>query len=70
MWESVKDPLVRAVRTFVQAFVAVLLASNVGSLGGFVDPSLLDQAATAGLVGVLSLIQNLIEDSSGVTKLK
>lgn len=70
MWETLRDPLVRAVRTFVQAFLAVFLASDVVSLSGFTDVALLDQAATAGIVAVLSLVQNLVEDTSGVTGLK
>lgn len=70
MWEKLRDPLVRAARTFIQAFIAVLLASNLTSVGGFADPTVLDQAATAGLIAVLSFVQNLLEDASGVTALK
>lgn len=70
MWEKMKDPAIRAARTFVQAFVVVLLASNVTSIGGFADPTVLDQAATAGLIAVLSFVQNLVEDTSGATSLK
>ncbi len=70
MFEKMKDPAIRAVRTFVQAFVAVLLASNVSSIGGFADPTVLDQAATAGVIALLSFVVNFLEDTTGATALK
>ena len=62
MWEMLKPALIRAGRTFAQAFLAVVLAAEVGDLRGFADLTLLDQAATAGLVAVLSFVHNALED--------
>lgn len=55
-----KDIFVRAAKTFVQAFLAVIIAANVASLGDLADVALLDQAAVAGLAALLSFLNNLL----------
>ncbi len=55
-----KDIAVRAVKTFVQSFVAILLASQIGSLADLLNPTLLDQAAVAGVAALLSFVQNVL----------
>lgn len=65
-----KPALIRAGRTFAQTFIGVvlagLLAGEVVFLQDFADLSLLNQAAAAGVVAVLSLAQNLLEDMGSV----
>lgn len=71
MTDYLKSAAVRAARTFAQTFVGVYLAGLVGSatntLGDFANLSLLDSAAAAGLVAVLSLVQNLLEERTSVS---
>jgi len=55
-----KDILVRAAKTFVQAFVAVLIASQVDQVTDLFQPELYDQAAVAGIAALLSFIQNTL----------
>ena len=55
-----KDTLVRAAKTFVQSFVAILIAAQVDGVSDLFDPSLYDQAAVAGVAAVLSFIQNTL----------
>lgn len=66
-----KQAGIRAVRTFVQTFIGVylagLLASSVTVLQDFGDVTLLNQAAAAGLVAVLSFVQNTLEDWQSVS---
>ena len=57
-----KDIAIRAGKTFLQAFIAVLIASKIGSIGDLVDPALLDQAAVAGLAALLSVAQNILTE--------
>lgn len=58
------DPVRRAVRTFVQAFVAVLAlsftADSIPSVAEFAD--VLRYAGWAGVVSVVSLAHNEVED--------
>lgn len=54
-----KPILSRAAKTFLQAFIAVVLASETG----LYDVATLEAAGTAGLAAVLSLIQNLLSKS-------
>lgn len=62
------NALIRAARTFAQTFVGVFLAGYAGnSLAELGDLTLLDTAAAAGIVAVLALIMNLLEDTAGVT---
>lgn len=70
------DSVRRAFRTFVQAFVGALLASGVlsaASVEGVVDWSSLGKAAVsagvAGVVAVLSYVQNSLEDRGSVPAL-
>lgn len=65
------DPLRRALRTFVQAFLGSILTSGVLSAtatDGVVDWSALEKAGVAalaaGFVAVLTFVQNLFEDKA------
>lgn len=67
------DALRRAGRTFLQSFLAALIASGVLSVvseSGVVDWSLLKKvgisALTAGVAGVVSWLQNALEDQGSV----
>ena len=55
-----KDILVRAGKTFVQSFIAILMASQIEGVADLLDPSLYDQAAVAGIAAVLSFVQNTL----------
>jgi len=64
------DPLKRAIRTFLQAFIGVFLAATVSANTGIADmpdTGLLKRALLAevwsGIVAVLSWLQNALEDS-------
>jgi hypothetical protein len=56
----VKSLLIRAARTFLQAFLAVLLAAPALDLSGPV----LKAAAVAGLASVLSMINRLLDETA------
>lgn len=56
---SYKALATRAAKTFLQAFIAVELASETG----LYDVATLEAAGTAGLAAVLSLIQNLLSSA-------
>ena len=55
-----RDIGIRAGRTFLQAFIAVLIASKIATVSDFVNPALLDQAFVAGLAAFLSFAQSLL----------
>lgn len=55
-----KDIGVRAGKTFLQAFLAVLIASKITTVGDFMDPAILDQALVAGLAAFISFAQNTL----------
>jgi hypothetical protein len=55
-----KSLFVRAARTFLQTFLAILLASPVLNLSG----SGLKAAAVAGLASVLSMVNRLLDETS------
>ena len=57
-----KDIGVRAGRTFLQAFIAVIVMTEISSVADLVDPSLLDQAAVAGIAAALSFAQSVLAD--------
>lgn len=61
-------PTIRAVRTFAQTAVGVYLAGIVASpmVSDLADIGLLDSAAAAGVVAVLSLVQNMLEEGGHV----
>lgn len=69
MKEQIKQAAIRAVRTFVQTALGVYVAGVVGAgaLADFANVGLLDSAAAAGLVAVLSFIQNALEATRSVT---
>ena len=54
-----KDLVVRAVKTFVQAAVAIFVAAEIASVGD-VNLALVDQAVVAGGAALLSFVQNFL----------
>jgi hypothetical protein len=60
--EAVKDIAERAARTFVQAFLALYapVILGAGSLGGLLDLSVADKAATAGVAAVFTVLTGLV----------
>ena len=56
---DLKDITIRAVKTFLQAFLAVLAAGIIN----VTDVSSLQALAVAGLAGGLSALQNFIRDT-------
>jgi hypothetical protein len=59
--EALKDVAERAVRTFIQAFLAMYASVVVGadSLGGLLDLSVADKASAAGVAAALSVIMGV-----------
>ena len=55
-----RDIGIRAGRTFLQAFLAILIASEISTVADFVNPALLDQALVAGLAAFLSFAQSIL----------
>lgn len=55
-----RDVWVRAGKTFLQAFLAVLVASGFSSVTDLFSVALLDQAAVAGLAALFSMVQNVL----------
>jgi len=53
---------IRAGRTFLQAFIAILIATKVGSVADLASVELLDQALVAGLAALLSFAQSVLTD--------
>ena len=53
-----KDTAVRAAKTFGQAFLAVVVAAGITSVGD-IDLQLLDAAFVAGLAAGLSFVNNV-----------
>lgn len=65
------DPVRRAIRTYIQAFLGSILTSGVMSsvsTDGVVDWSVLRKAgvaaAAAGIVALITFIQNVLEDTT------
>ncbi|MGH2551590.1 MAG: hypothetical protein ACRDHN_19565 [Thermomicrobiales bacterium] len=67
-----RDAAIRALRTFVQAVIGAFLATSV--LSGMVSSSTIDanalqragiSAAAAGVIALLSFVQNAVEDGTG-----
>lgn len=61
---------IRAGKTFIQSFVAVLIASEVSSVTDFFDATLWDQAAVAGIAALLSFAQNTLNSLDILNKKK
>ena len=63
-----RDAVIRAVRTFAQTAIGVYLAGLVSpdSFEGLADLGLVEAAVSAGIVAVVSFVQNLLEASSSV----
>jgi hypothetical protein len=68
--EAVKDIAERAVRTFVVAFAAVYapVILGAGSLGGIIDLSVADKAATAGVAALFTVVLGLLGVNAGSSK--
>jgi hypothetical protein len=68
--EAVKDIAERAARTFVVAFAAVYapVILGAGSLGGIIDLSVADKAATAGVAALFTVVLGLIGVHAGSSK--
>lgn len=64
---AVKDVAERAVRTFVQTFLALYapVVLGAGSLGGLLDVSTADKAATASIAAVFSIVAGLVGTKVG-----
>lgn len=62
-----KDALIRAARTFAQAFIATYLAAGLTEFDDVANVSTLELAAVAGLAAVLSFLQNWLESQTSVT---
>ena len=60
--EAVKDIAERAVRTFAVAFLALYapVVLGAGTLGGLIDLSVADKAATAGVAAVFTVLVGLV----------
>lgn len=67
---ALKDLAERAARTFAQTFVALYapVVLGAGSLGGLLDVSTADKAATAGVAAVLSLVMGVFGVQVGSSK--
>ena len=67
---AVVDIAERAGRTFVVAFLAVYapVVLGAGSLGGLVDLSVADKAATAGVAALLSVVLGLLGVQVGTSR--
>ncbi len=62
---GLKNAFIRAIRTFAQSFVGIILATWAGgSLVTLVDVTLLDKAAAAGVIAVLALLMNMLESAT------
>lgn len=59
---AVKDIVERALRTFVQVFLATYapVILGAGSLGGLLDLSTADKAATAAIAAVFSVVMGVV----------
>lgn len=57
-----KRPVIRALRTFLQAFLGILVGSPIFNM----DVSVLKSAIAAGVGAVISLVQNALEDNTSV----
>lgn len=68
--EALKDVVERAVRTFVTVFAATYAPVILGasSLGGLIDLSIADKAATAGVAAVLTAVLGLAGTRMGSSK--
>lgn len=68
--DAVKDVAERTVRTFVVAFVALYAPVILGadSLGGLLDLSVADKAATAGVAAVFTSLVGLLGVQLGSSK--
>lgn len=64
---AMMDVLERAIRTFIQVFVGLYTPVLLGadSLGGLLDLSVADKAATAGVVAVLAVVMGVMGTQLG-----
>lgn len=55
-----QDIAVRAGKTFLQAFLAVLIAAQFSTVPELFAPALWEQAAVAGTAAAISALQNIL----------
>ena len=74
---AMRDPLIRGIRTFLQAFLGVFIAlstSGAMNIDSIPDIEVLKRAtiaaAWAGIVAVVSFAQNALEETTGRRGLK
>lgn len=67
IYDTLRAPVVRAVRTGVQAFLGVYIAGTLGAgtFAEIADRGVLEAAAVAGILAAVTFIWNVLE---GVTK--
>lgn len=65
--DALKDVAERAVRTFVQVFLATYapVVLGAGSLGGLLSLSVADKAATAGVAAVFAVVMGVLGVKAG-----
>lgn len=63
------NALIRAGRTFAQAFIPIYVAGLASAtvVGDLANLDLLQQAGIAGVIAVLSFLMNVLESSAGWT---
>ena len=65
--DALKDVFERALRTFVQVFLATYapVVLGAGSLGGLLSLSVADKAATAGVAAVFAVVMGVLGVKAG-----
>lgn len=68
-WNTVRGPLIRAGRTFAQTAIGVYLASVAPGpmFADLADVTIIEAGAAAGVVAVLALVMNMLEESRGAS---
>ena len=59
-----KQAAIRALRTFIQAFVATYLAAGLTTYDDVLNVTTLELSAVAGIAAVLSFLQNWLEQAT------
>lgn len=67
--KALEDLVERALRTFAQVFLATYapVVLGAGSLGGLLDLSVADKAATAGVAAVFSIVTSVLGAKLGTS---
>ena len=66
MSTTLKNALIRAIRTFFQAAIPIYLMglANATELTSLISPTLLQTAALAGTIAALSFVMNVLEGAT------